>query len=284
VLAAVAAQVRALQAADVLVRTGHPDGVHDLRVACRRLRSIFAAFRSVLDREATDPLRDELRRLGTELSAARDGQVALDHLRELVEAQPPELVLGPVAARVQQAAIADAEAGRTAADRALGDASYFALLDDLFALLERPPLAAAAQAPAAEVLADAVRRAGKRLRRRIDAARDEPAGHLHEVRKAAKRVRYTAEVGVGVLGKPAKRLVGRMEEVQDAALGERQDTAVTRAHCRTLGLAAFAAGENAWTYGRLHGLEEARAARAEAAFWDLEPGLARAVRRAVSKA
>ena len=39
-------------------------------------------------------------------------------------------------------------------------------------------------------------------------------------------------------------------------LGELQDTVVTREQCRRLGLAAFAAGENAFTYGLLHGLEQ----------------------------
>jgi CHAD domain-containing protein len=254
--------------------------VHDLRVACRRLRSLFAAFRPVLDREVTDPLRVELKRLGAELSAARDGQVALDHLRALVEAQPPELVLGPVAARVEQAAVADAETGRKAADRALGDAGYLALLDDLFALLERPPFAASAEVAAEDVLGAAVRRAGKRVRRRIERAREgRAAEQVHEVRKAAKRARYTAEVAVGTLGSPARALRDCMEQVQEV-LGERQDTVVTRKHCRSLGLAAYADGENAWTYGRLHALEQARAERAEEAFWRLEPEVADAVRRA----
>ena len=49
-----------------------------------------------------------------------------------------------------------------------------------------------------------------------------------------------------------------------------------------VGRSAYAAGENAWTYGRLHALEEARAAAAEAEFWTLEPGLRRAVKAVTS--
>ncbi|WP_448626196.1 CYTH and CHAD domain-containing protein [Geodermatophilus sp. URMC 64] len=280
VLAALAAQVSALQDADLLVRTDQPDGVHDLRVACRRLRSILAAYRPVLDRARTEPLRDELRWVGAELSAARDGQVALGRLRDLAAAQPDELLLGPVAARLQQAAIKDAEEGRKRAARTLADARYLRLLDDLHALLDDPPLTGAADTPAGPVLADAVHRAGRRLRRRISAARDGAAGgSLHETRKAAKRVRYTAEVAAPVLGDDAAALVDCMKTVQDV-LGERQDTVVTREQCRRLGLAAAAAGENAWSYGRLHALEEARAATTEAEFWRLEPGLRRAIRAA----
>jgi CHAD domain-containing protein len=274
--------VQALQDADLLVRTDQPDGVHDLRVAGRRLRSILAAYRPVFQRERTEPLRDELQWVGTELSAARDGQVALAHLRELAAAQPDELLVGPVIARLQQAEIKDAEAGRRAADRTLSSARYRQLLDDLHQLLDDPPFGDRVEDPAGPVLADAVRRSGKRLRRRIAAAQDDTAsGSLHEVRKAAKRVRYTAEVAAPVLGSRAADLVDRMKDVQDV-LGERQDTLITRDWCRRLGMAASAAGENGWTFGRLHALEEARAAAAEAEFRRLEPKLRKAVRRAAS--
>jgi CHAD domain-containing protein len=280
VLGALAEQVRELQAADVLIRTNQPEGIHDLRVACRRLRSILAAYRSVLDREQTDPLREELRWLATAVSGARDGEVALAHLRHLVAHQPVELVLGPVAARLQQVEIKDAVAGRKAAERALGDERYLRLLDSLFGLLESPPLTDVAEEPARSVLTSAVRRSGKRFRREADAARDDPSGlALHETRKAAKRVRYTAEVAVPVLGRKAGKAVKKAKKVQEA-LGDRQDTSVTREQCRTLGLAAFAAGENAWTFGRLDALEEWRGERATAVFWELEPKLTRAIHRA----
>ena len=100
------------------------------------------------------------------------------------------------------------------------------------------------------------------------------------VRPAAER--YTGELASDVLGRRAAKLVRAMEEVQDA-LGEGQDSAVTRQLCLSVGIAASAAGENAWTYGRLHGLEQARADRAERAFWELAPSLPRVLRRAAAK-
>jgi CHAD domain-containing protein len=287
VLGAVRAQVAGLQAADLLVRTGHPDGVHDLRVACRRLRSTLAAFRSVLERTSTDPLREELRWVGAALSGARDGEVALAHLRELVDGQPVEQVRGPVVARLQTAAVSDADAGRRKALRTLGDRRYLAVLDTLDALLAVPPLAAAAGEPAAPVLARAIGRGGRRLAERIEAARaageevpseDSP---LHDVRKAAKRVRYTAEVAAPLLGAPAEALVACAKDVQEV-LGAAQDTVATRDWCLRLGRAAGAAGESTWTWGRLHALEETRAAACAAAFWELEPGLRSAVRAAAT--
>ncbi|RBY80835.1 metal-chelation protein CHAD [Geodermatophilus sp. TF02-6] len=287
VLGAVATQLTALRRADLAVRTGQPEGVHDLRVACRRLRSILAAFRPVLAREHTDPLRDELRWVGAQLSGARDTEVALEHLRELVAAQPPELVLGPVATRLQQTEARDHQAGGRRVTRTLTDRRYLQLLDALDALLADPPVTELAAAPAHPQLADAVRRTGKRLRRTVRTAREAEGADrhaaLHEVRKAAKRVRYTAEVAESEFGEPAAALVACTKRVQDV-LGAAQDTVVTRDTTVRVGRAAFAAGENAWTYGRLHGLEEARADAAEAEFWTLEPDLRRAVKAVASLA
>ena len=286
VLAALEARLADLRDADLLIRTGQPDGVHDVRVACRRLRSILAAYRPVLDRTATDPLRAELRRLGEELSDARDGEVALAHLRELVAGQPPELVPGPVAARLQQTALREDAAGRVRARAALEDPRYLRLLDALHGLLADPPRAERAGHSAKTVLRDAQRRSTRRLARRIADARSAPpeaeGAALHEVRKAAKRVRYTGEVALGTLGRRTAALVDCAERVQDV-LGEHRDSELTREWCLQLGRAAFAAGENPWAFGRLHALEEARAERARTAFRELEPALHPVLRRARKK-
>nr|WP_243850474.1 CYTH and CHAD domain-containing protein [Modestobacter marinus] len=267
VRASLAAQVLALQDADLMVRTGQPDGVHQVRVACRRLRSTLAAFRPVLDRTQTDPLREELARVGSALSPSRDGEVAVAHLRDLVDAQPDELVVGPVVARLQQEAVRDEQAGDAQARKALNTPAYLQLRDDLDALVEEPPLTEAAGRPAEEVLREVVARAGRRLRRSVEAAQDShEAEALHDVRKAAKRLRYTSEAAVPVLGAPVADLVSVLKGVQEV-LGDRQDTFVTRPLCVQLGRAAFAAGENTFTWGRLHALEEARCQQAERDFW-----------------
>jgi CHAD domain-containing protein len=286
VLDAIGAQVAALEAADVMVRTERPDAVHKLRVAARRLRSITAVVRPVLDRTATDPLRAELKWLGGELAEARDAEVALAHLRQLVAGEPGELVLGPVAALLQQTALRTAREGQARAVATLSSDRYLRLLDGLHLLLGNPPLAGDADRPARPVLRKAVRRAGRRLRRELAAVESttgaERTTALHAVRKAAKRVRYTGELAAEVLGRPAKKLVTAMEEVQDV-LGEGQDTSVTRELCRRLGIDAAAAGENAWTYGRLHALEQTRAERADRAFQELAPSLPRVLRRAAQR-
>ena len=280
-LGALAEQVAALQAAAVLLRTDQPDAVHQVRVAARRLRSTLAAFRKVLDRAVTDPLRDELAWLGGQLADARDDEVALDHLRAVVAAEPEELVLGPVAARLQQAELREVQGGADRARLTLSEPRYLALLDALHGLLAEPPFTDQARADVGSVLRSATRRSVRKLRRRLGAARratgDARGAALHGVRKAAKQLRYTAEVGRGEDRR--MRRVARAAKRAQEVLGERQDTVVTRELCRRLGVVAAAAGENTFTYGRLHALEQARAESAERDFWRLAPKL-RAVLRA----
>ena len=259
--------VTGLQQADLMVRTDTPDGVHQVRVSCRRLRSVLAAFRRVLDRERTDPVRAELQWAGAQLSGSRDAEVAVGHLREVVAAQPPELVLGPVAARLQQEQLRDGLAGGDEARRALTDPRYLDLLDTLADLVADPPFTEQAARPAVPVVRAVLGRTVDRLRTAVETAQtSEGPEALHDVRKSAKRLRYTADVAVPVLGAPVRELVTALKEVQEV-LGQRQDTYVTRPLCTRLGLEAFAAGENAWTYGRLHALEEARGIEAEREFW-----------------
>jgi CHAD domain-containing protein len=200
----------------------------------------------------------------------------------MVEAEPEELVLGPVAARLQQTELKEVRTGLDRARLTLSEPRYLRLLDDLHAFLADPPFTPGAEEPLRPVLRDTTQRSVKRLRRRLKTARQaEGAARteaLHEVRKAAKRARYAAEVGKGELAH-VKALASSAKEIQQV-LGELQDTVVTREQCRRLGIVAAAAGENSFTYGLLHGLEAGRAARAEVEFWAEE----HKVRRVLSAA
>jgi CHAD domain-containing protein len=275
-------QVAGLEAADVMLRTEQPDAVHQVRVGARRLRSTLAAFHPLMDETTVRGLRDELSWLGGQLADARDAEVALEHLRAMVEAEPEELVLGPVAARLQQTELKEVRTGLDRARLTLSEPRYLRLLDDLHAFLADPPFTPGAEEPLRPVLRDTTQRSVKRLRRRLKTARQaEGAARteaLHEVRKAAKRARYAAEVGKGELAH-VKALASSAKEIQQV-LGELQDTVVTREQCRRLGIVAAAAGENSFTYGLLHGLEAGRAARAEVEFWAEE----HKVRRVLSAA
>lgn len=263
----VAAQVTQLLRQDGAARAGDADAVHDLRVATRRLRSLLATYRRVLDRDITDPVRDELRWLGAEVGAARDAQVQRARLLARLDAVPGDFVLGPVRRRAGLELQASARTGLGRLRDALSSTRYYRLLDDLDDLAAGLPLTEKAKQPAAKAVPRLVRRQVARLRRAVtaaDAVRDvgrEAA--LHDVRKAAKRARYAAESAVPVAGKKASRLASKMEDLQDL-LGEHQDAVTARTLHRQLGAAAHAAGENGFTFGMLLAEEDAaaRAARA----------------------
>jgi CHAD domain-containing protein len=133
-------------------------------------------------------------------------------------------------------------------------------------LVTDPPWTFRARRTAEPELRRLVRRTVSRVEAAHRAAADAEwatgrAERLHQVRKDAKRARYAFEAVTPVLGRRARDLAKRWEAVQES-LGEHQDSVVARALLRDLGVRAHLAGENGFTYGRLHGLEDARAVQA----------------------
>jgi CHAD domain-containing protein len=279
VVAHLAEQVDELRRQDVGLRADEADSVHALRIAARRMRAALKTYRPLFEPTSTDEIGAELRWLGQSLSEARDAQVLRERLHVLVGDEAPELVLGPVASRIDDELRAAQRTGRDEALRTLDSERYHRLLGSLDQLAGSPPLVAEAEQPAQEVLPRLLRRDAKRLRRAVravdpSAAAPEHDAALHEVRKNAKRVRYAAESAVPVLGKHAKRLAGSARTLQQL-LGEHQDAVVSRRRLRDYGVRAHGNGENGFTFGRLHALEQWRAADAErefAAAWEGRAG------------
>ncbi|WP_405407539.1 CHAD domain-containing protein [Streptomyces sp. NBC_01124] len=263
VLAYVSQQAGRLVSLDPAVRRDLPDAVHRMRVTCRRLRACLRSYRSVLDRRVTDPVRAELRWLAGELGAARDQEVLGERIGAALADLPDELVLGPVAARLRVWEVSHGGEARSRTREALATPRYLRLLDALDALVRQPPLRAGAGRKPARTMARAVLDEYGRLAGRMELALAQPAGRsretaLHEARKAAKKLRYAAEVARPALGKPVARLGERAKAVQ-LLLGEHQDAVVARHTLRELAVAAHGAGESAFTWGLLHGLERAGA-------------------------
>ncbi|MGY4920896.1 CYTH and CHAD domain-containing protein [Streptomyces sp. 900105755] len=268
VMAYVRAQRDAIVELDPAVRLDTEEGVHDMRVATRRLRSTFRTFGKVLDRQVTDPVADELKWLAGELGVGRDQEVLAERLMSALAAVPPALVHGPVHDRIHRWAEASERGSRSRLLGVLDSARYLALLDTLDALAADPPLLKAAAKNPQQVLTKAVHKDFAKVTHLIETAMAEPPGHdrdlgLHEARKKAKRTRYAAEAARPALGKRAKTMVKSMKFLQ-SLLGEHQDSVMAREILRELSAVAHAAGESAFTYGLLHGREEQRAAAVEA--------------------
>ncbi len=266
-------QVRALLEQDARVRQDAEDAIHKARVATRRLRSALRTFAPLLQDDAVAGLGEELRWLARELGTARDAEVILVRLRALVRAQPEEVVLGPVAARVDERLLSDLLLARESGLAALREPRYVALLDRLVVLATSPPLTGKAKRPVTDVVPGRVLRALRRLERRL-APSDAGDGalvperftdeQLHEARKAAKRARYAVEAAALTYGEDALAHAQVLADVQ-AVLGELQDAVVARRVLRDLGVDAHGAGQNAFTYGWLAAREQAAAEAARAA-------------------
>ncbi len=269
-------QAHRLVEVDPHVRMDAEDAVHQMRVATRRLRSALATFRSLFAEGSVEPLRAELKWLGEVLGRARDAEVMRRRLREDADAQPAELLVGPVLRRIDLELKREYRDAHQAVVQTLDGERYLALVAALEEFVADPPFSERAARPAKEEVLKLVRKSYRRVERAAEAVDDDTStgdavGHdhpLHEVRKAAKRARYAAESVAPVVGKPAKRLADALEDIQET-LGDHQDSVVERVWLRDLGMRAHLAGENGWTFGRLHGLAEARALHDEEEYVEL---------------
>jgi CHAD domain-containing protein len=262
VMAYVKSHVDALSAQDPRVRRAEDDAVHQARVACRRLRSALKAFKSLIT--GTDDIQQELRWLGEVLGEVRDLEVIRDRFAGRLDGLDPELIVGPIRRRLGEDLLAREQEAYGRAREAMSGERYFALLDGLDALVADPPLTPLADKDADRTLGKIADKGWKRVGDAYDTAQaiDDPEQReiaMHDVRKAAKRARYTAEaVGLPELAK-------RAETVQEV-LGRHQDGVVAQGVLSEEAEAARTAGEDPFTYGVLIGLERADADRAHEEF------------------
>jgi CHAD domain-containing protein len=262
VVARLEEQRRELLVRDPAVRLDLDDAVHKMRVAVRRLRNALATYRPFLDRGVTEPIRDELKWLAELLGRARDAEVMRAHLTDAAEsAGSPDAVRAVVdvdqtdAYRTAHAAVLEA----------FGTERYARLIDRLEALTAAPPWTADADRRLRKAMTKRVRHDWRRLAGRMDV--DDDDRDLHAARKAGKRVRYAIEPLVAAYGKDARRLVKKLEKLQDD-LGEHHDAVTAQDRLREL---AEGHPDQAFELGELRVKEEAAAAAQEEAAlarWD----------------
>lgn len=197
------------------------DAIHDMRVATRRLRAALKVFGA----GARDGVDAELKRLQDALGAVRDVQVQLDWLSGHGRA-----LRGPEAAELRAWIAApldrDAAALRIALARWKGEGA---------ARVE----AAAAGVRGGRKLGGGgmERRLAKRVRRVARLSREvregpEP-GIAHELRIAAKKLRYTAELLEPAFPRRVEALLGALVPLQET-LGDLHDADVRMERLRSL--------------------------------------------------
>jgi CHAD domain-containing protein len=256
VLAYVSGQFEELLYRDLLVRHDEPDAIHRMRVAARRTRATLQDFGRLFVGADAAHLVSELRWLGQELGHARDEEVLCDLLVTQLGEVPAELRLGPVQARVAGYLAPRIVATGANVRTVLASARYLELLDKLEAFVDAPPFAPVAEERATGVLPHLVRRAQRRVDRRMRTALDVAGGSerdraLHEARKAAKRARYAAELVSPVMGQPARKSAKALKTMQ-STLGDHHDAVIAAEALRGLAIRAYGTGENPFTYGLLY--------------------------------
>lgn len=242
---AIAASTLRLVRAEPVVRADDdPEGVHQARVAVRRLRSDLRTFGSLLDGEATASLRAELAWLGGVLGPVRDADVLGARLRRrLRRASGSELT--PAKVLLDELEIDRIEAFRRLI-QALGSARYHDVVGTLESAASMWPITNGDRAArrAGELL-DAPWSVLRRRARRLGPASSDAS--IHAVRIRAKRMRYGAEAFTPVFGTRAARFASATEQLQKI-LGEHQDAVVAaswlteRAPTTEDAAVAFAAG------------------------------------------
>lgn len=258
--------VRTVLDYDVRVRRGEDDAVHQMRVACRRLRSDLRTFGPLVEPAWADGLHTDLRWLAAALGGPRDAEVRRARLRKTATADPLSALDTAAVERVDAELVARENAALAELADVLDSDRYVALLDLLVEAARAPRLTELAAQPSAYVLPSLVGAAWRKLVKRAGKLHiDDPDEPWHEARIRAKRARYAAEAVAPALGKDAARLAKACAGVQDV-LGEHQDAA-TAAEV-WLDVAAAHRGDDALvlTCGRLAERERIAVHRARAEF------------------
>jgi CHAD domain-containing protein len=257
---AIAVSVASLMRHDPGVRLGDDtEDVHRARVATRRLRSQLRTFRTLLDTEWANALREDLSWLGGGLGSVRDRQVMAHRVRSrtVALAEDDAATVADLAAELQ----AESEEARARLVLDMRSDRYIDLIERLVEASRAPALIPEAQKRAAVVIPALARRDWKQLRKGVTGLSDQPGDpELHRIRILAKRVRYAAEAAEPIAGKIAARSAEAAAALQDV-LGDHQDSVTAQQWLREIGK-----GPRAFVAGEVTALERETAAHDRAAW------------------
>jgi CHAD domain-containing protein len=205
--------------------------IHQARVATRRLRFDLKTFGSTLDPVWLRHTTQELRWIGTMLGKVRDVDVLAPRLAGWAQ---PAMRSEEGTAALREALSAERHQAAQELCTALASDRYIDLLDKVHAAIDATPFlaAAAGQADAGlperdtrstAALPTFVHERWRKLKRKVRKGGSQASdADLHQMRIAAKRLRYAAETAVPLIGKPAGRTARAAERVQ-TVLGEFHD-------------------------------------------------------------
>ncbi len=200
-------------------RGADPEGVHQLRVATRRLRSELRLLRPLLQSRWCDSVSKDLSWLGTALGNYRDVDVLIALLHEISKADPT------LDQRVIRQAKEDRQRRQRRVVLVLERERYRSLMVDLTRGVLSPPLRSSHQDPSTVIVTQL-----QDSWRQVQTAASEPLANdarLHRIRILTKRARYATEVATPILGDGGRAIIERFAKIQDI-LGMQHDITVAR--------------------------------------------------------
>jgi triphosphatase len=247
------------------VRLGEdPEELHDMRVATRRLRAALKLYSSDFLPKRSERYERDLRWVAGALGEVRDLDVHLQRLSE--ESSRNGEVLEEVVSLLRERRV---EARRRML-KALDSNRYERLIASFSGTLRRGR-SPSPTAPILEAAPKLVRDRYKKVRKAANKlSEDSPSEHFHDLRKKGKRLRYALEPMQEIYGKPAKKMVKLLKEIQDD-LGDHQDLIVAAGLTQELGVAGDRPPQAAFSMGSIAERYSSEAVEIRAGFLGSKP-------------
>jgi CHAD domain-containing protein len=256
-------QFRAHMAAAEL---GNAEGIHQMRVALRRLRTVFVLFAPCCDRRTKDRFNKDIRKAAAPLGTSRDWDVfAIQTLPQAMKDGVGEDLLADLACAAQ----IGREKAHAAVRRLIQSRQLAVLVGDIEIRVAdgtwRAADGEAAATPAVKRLPGLLDRLLRKVEKRAKGLSHLSPKELHPLRKSIKKLRYSAEDTAGLFKrKHVADFIKHCKKLQ-ALLGDINDAATTARFIDDMGHAGKSQGARA-----LLAWNEARSARAHdklAAAW-----------------
>jgi len=207
-----------------------PEGVHKMRVAIRRFRTILKAYRKLLGKKAVKPVNKELRWLFKQLGEARDADVGEMAIREFIASLPPDAAhaAAPYERHVRQRTV-DAYTNLTTVFVGKRHCKLIRVLEKLIKAGPREGMKArAGDLTVAEVAdRDINKCAGRMIKRGDRIIAESLVEKIHKLRIEAKHLRYLLDFFSVAQPVRWKESIAELEKLQDL-LGWHQDAITSR--------------------------------------------------------
>jgi triphosphatase len=260
-------------------RAGHPEGVHQSRVALRRARSALVLYAPCLDPCGQKQFSNAIRELGAVLGAVRDWDVFID---ETLCAAAGAGVPANWIAALKEPAEAQRRKARSAVAESLDSKAPAVLVLGLEAWIGdcqwATNLPQPSHAPVRKIMPDLLDRLADKVHHRGRHLSRRSASELHPLRKSIKKLRYSAETTSQLYSRKrvncyvdaCKKLQTVLGTINDARVSLRLLSEIAPADCAALAAAAVAVQK--WNTGRQSktrsDLEKAwRRLKGEEPFW-----------------